>query len=103
MTTNVSDNRQEGRYEISADGQLAGFTEYRRFPTVIELVHTKVEPEFEGRGLASELIRSALDDAREHRLQVLPFCPFVRQYIERHAEYLDLVPAARRTQFKLPA
>src|SRR5947209_5020696 len=103
MTTAVSDNPQGSRYEISADGQLAGFTEYRRFPTVVEFVHTKIEPEYEGRGLASELIRSALEDARENGLQVLPFCPFVREYIERHDEYLELVPAARRAQFKLPA
>jgi len=32
---------------------------------------------------------------------VLPFCPFVRGFIEKHNEYLDLVPVERRAQFKL--
>jgi uncharacterized protein len=27
---------------------------------------------------------------------VRPFCPFVRQYIGRHPEYLDLVPEGER-------
>jgi hypothetical protein len=70
---------------------------------VIEFVHTEIEPEYEGRGLASELIRSALDTARANGLQVLPLCPFVREYIERHDEYLELVPVARRAHFHLPA
>jgi predicted GNAT family acetyltransferase len=42
-----------------------------------------------------------LDDAREHGQQVLPYCPFVRSYIERHQEYADLVPAAERERFGL--
>jgi predicted GNAT family acetyltransferase len=102
MSTAVTDNEQERRYEIRVDGRLAGSTQYRRHPTVIELVHTVIEPEYEGRGLASELIRSALDAARDDGLQVLPYCPFVRGYIERHHEYLELVPAGRRAGFKLP-
>lgn len=43
----------------------------------------------------------ALDDARERGLAVLPFCPFVRAHIQRHREYADLVPAARRGEFDL--
>ena len=101
MTTAVADNTQASRYEISAEGHLAGFTLYRRYPTVIEFLHTEIEPEYEGRGLASELIRSALETARADGLQVLPLCPFVREYIERHDEYLDLVPEARRAYFNL--
>jgi predicted GNAT family acetyltransferase len=103
MSTAVSDNRQAGRYEISVDGRLAGFTQYRRHPTVIEFVHTVIEPEYEGRGLASELISSALETARADGLQVLPLCPFVRDYIERHPDYLELVPPDRRGSFGLPA
>ena len=103
MTTAVIDNRHQNRYEIRADGRLAGFTEYRRHPTVIEFIHTEIEPEYERRGLAGELIGSALDTARADGLEVLPFCPFVRAYIERHREYLELVPAGRRAEFDLPA
>jgi predicted GNAT family acetyltransferase len=32
---------------------------------------------------------------------VLPFCPSVNGYIERHPEYADLVPATFRRQFGL--
>jgi hypothetical protein len=34
-------------------------------------------------------------------LAVLPYCPFVQGFIDRHREYLDLVPAERRAHFAL--
>jgi hypothetical protein len=33
---------------------------------------------------------------------VLPYCPFVKRFIQRHAEYQDLVPAAERAAFDIP-
>src|SRR3546814_20129770 len=41
----------------------------------------------EGRGVASKLIRAALDAARDERLKVVAQCEFVAAYIERHPEY----------------
>jgi uncharacterized protein len=108
MTSDVSefpvvDNPAAERFEIRAADKLAGFTLYKRRRGLIAFIHTEVEPEFEGHGVASRLISSALDTARSEGLVVLPFCPFVRGYIEKHHEYLDLVPAQYREQFDLPA
>jgi predicted GNAT family acetyltransferase len=97
----VVDNADGERYEIQSDGELAGFLQYRLKPGLIELVHTEIDEEFEGRGLGSHLISFALDDARERRLAVLPFCPFVNDYIQRHRQYVDLVPEGRRQDFEL--
>jgi len=97
----VADNADRERYEIRVDGKLAGFVKYRLRPGSIELVHKEVNDEFEGRGLGSRLISFALDDARERGLAVLPFCPFVNDYMRRHRQYVDLVPAGRRPDFGL--
>ena len=96
----VTDNRGKGRFEIAVDGELAGNLSYQRGKGEIALIHTEIEPRFEGQGLGSKLIRGALDQARTEGLAVLPFCPFVRGYIGSHAEYLDLVPEDRRTEFE---
>jgi predicted GNAT family acetyltransferase len=101
--SSVVDNPDEERFEIRVGDQLAGFTQYRRRPGLIAFIHTEIEPELEGMGLASTLIKAALDGARSEGLAVLPFCPFVRGYIQKHDEYLDLVPVDYRTQFDLPA
>lgn len=97
----VTDNAERERFEIATEGTLAGFTQYRRRPGLVAFVHTEIDPRFEGRGLASALIRGALDASRADGLKVLPFCPFVNAYIEKHAEYADLVPDEFRRQFGL--
>jgi uncharacterized protein len=97
----VSNNPEEHRYEVRADGDLAGYTVYRERPGLIVFVHTEIDPRFEGHGLASQLIRTALEDAKDRELHVLPFCPFVNAYIDRHREYVELVPDAFRARFGL--
>ncbi len=79
------------RYEASLDGVLAGFVTYQLEPGGIVFLHTKTEPAFEHRGVASHLARVALDDARDRGLRVTSLCPFVSAYIDRHPEYADLV------------
>ena len=99
----VVDEPERSRFEIRVDGDVAGFTEYRRRPGLIAFIHTLIDPRFEGRGLASQLVRTALSEARSDGLSVLPFCPFVRSYIAGHTEYLELVPEDMRAKFDLPA
>jgi len=100
-TIAVSDAPERERYEILVDGELAGFATYKARPDQIAFKHTEVDDRFEGQGLAGRLIAFALDDARGRGLAVLPFCPFVKGYIQRHREYADLVPEGRRAEFEL--
>lgn len=97
----VADRPEQSRYEIEVDGEPAGFAQYRLHDGVAAFVHTEVASGFEGQGVASTLIGEALDDVRSRGLAVQPFCPFVREYIARHAEYRDLVRAADRSRFDL--
>ncbi len=79
-----------------------GLVRFHLEPGRIALLHTETDPEVRGRGVASRLIRFALESARDRQLEVLPYCPFVRSYIEGHDEYLDLVPQDVRPRFGLP-
>ena len=101
MATEVHDAPERSRYEITVDDELAGFAEYERHHDSIAFTHTEIDSRFEGRGLASQLIRAALDAVRATGTPVLPFCPFVRGFIERHPDYLELVPENRRAAFDL--
>jgi uncharacterized protein len=97
----LADNPEESRYEIHVQGELAGFVTYQRRGQAISLVHTEVEPAFQGAHLATHLARFSLDDARKRNLTVLPFCPYIDSWIKRHPEYTDLVPEDRRAEFGL--
>jgi uncharacterized protein len=101
MSPDVRANEEKSRYEIHVDGQLAGFTRYRLHGERADFVHTEIGDEFGGRGLATELIRAALDDARRRGWQVMPYCEFVKGFIANNDDYLDLVPVDQRGKFGL--
>jgi predicted GNAT family acetyltransferase len=86
----VTHDEAAQRFELLVDGARALLT-YRRFPDRILLLHTEVPQPFEGHGLAARLSRSALDFARTNHLRVVPLCPYVSSFIQKHPEYQDLV------------
>jgi len=91
MAANVVDNPEHSRFDLLVDDKPAGLVAYLRHGTSIELVHTEVDPAFEGHGYGSILARGVLDAARAEGLRVIPRCPFIRGYLQRHPEYQDLV------------
>lgn len=97
----VAEAPERERFEVSVDGELAGFLDYRSRRGLLALVHTEVDERFGGRGLGGKLARFAIDKAGAEDLAVLPFCPFVNDWIKRHPEYADLVPAAYKGNFDL--
>lgn len=99
----VRDAPENSRFEIWVGDVLAGFTVYEPGPDRFTFIHTEIDPAFGGRGLASILIKHALHEMRARGMAVLPQCPFVRRYISRHSDYLELVPAQDRASFDLPA
>ncbi|WP_017603669.1 GNAT family N-acetyltransferase [Nocardiopsis alkaliphila] len=92
MEMTVVDVPERSRYEVSADGEVIGFSAYHLIAEgVLALPHVEVEPAFEGQGVASELMRRSLDHIRERHLKVVPICPFARAFLEKNPDYADLV------------
>jgi uncharacterized protein len=86
----VRDNRAEQEFELTVDGHRA-LAAYQIEGDTIVFTHTLVPKAIEGRGVASKLIRGALDSARDRGLKVVPQCPFVAAYIKRHPDTQDLL------------
>ena len=86
----VRDNRAEAEFELSVDGHRA-LAAYQMEGDTIVFTHTVVPPAIAGHGVASKLIRAALDSARDRGLSVVAQCEFVRAYIDKHPEYRDLL------------
>lgn len=87
----IVDNAEEQRYELWVGDALVGVIEYDTEPGLVVLIHTEVDPAFEGRGLATKLIAGAIEDIRARGLKLVPVCPVVRAYLRRHPEDRDLV------------
>ena len=87
----VRDVAGRSRYELTVDGELAGVADYRDRAGRRIFVHTEIDSAFSGRGLGNRLVSAALDDATERHMRVVPRCPFIRAYIERHPGYRSLL------------
>jgi predicted GNAT family acetyltransferase len=96
METTVRDNPEESRYEIRDGDRVLGFAAYQHRGDTLVFTHTEVDPDAGQEGLGSRLVRAALDDVRSKGVSVVPLCPFVHGWIDRHQDYADLVAPSRR-------
>jgi uncharacterized protein len=85
------DQPRQHRYAARLDDEVVGIAAYYRQGDIITFTHTEVAGQVEGQGIGSRLARYALDDARAQGWRVRPRCPFIRDYLDRHPEYADLV------------
>jgi uncharacterized protein len=86
----VRDNKTKSRFELDVEGAIA-FANYRLAPSAVVITHTETPRELRGRGVASELVRGALELIRADGLKVVAGCGFVVDYLNEHPEFTDLV------------
>ena len=81
------------RYEarLGDDPELVALLDYRLMERVIALLHTEVMPGYEGQGVGSRFAKAVFDDVRERGLKIIPKCPFILRWLERHPEQHDLL------------
>jgi predicted GNAT family acetyltransferase len=98
----LHNNPERQRYEAKEGPEVVAFAEYRAVANAVMFTHTEVDEKREGQGIGSKLIRFALEEVRAREQSVIPMCPFVAAYIQRHLdEYLELVHPAHRQIFGL--
>jgi predicted GNAT family acetyltransferase len=88
--SDIVNNKAQQRYELAVEGHIAA-TYYKVEDNVITFIHTEVPPELGGKGIGSKLIRGALDQVRADGFKVIAQCPFVKAFIEKNADYQDLL------------
>lgn len=87
----VREEPDEHHFVIEVDGTEAGVARYEIHDGRYVFTSTVVEDDHEGQGVGSTLARGALDELRERAVAVVPLCPFIAGWIERHDDYADLV------------
>lgn len=83
-------NDSKKRFEIEVNGHFA-YIDYREMGSQIILVHTEAEPELAGTGAAAAVVEKALNYIEENIKKLLPFCPYVFAYIQKHPEWKRIV------------
>jgi predicted GNAT family acetyltransferase len=86
----VQHNTEKKQFQLDLGGQLA-YSQYMQVGEKMIFTHTEVPIGFEGQGIASQIARVALDFARENHLRVIPICPYIAGFIQKHPEYKALL------------
>ena len=89
--TEIVHNAARNRFEIHLGREVIGKSFYRVEDGRRVFTHTEVDPDYQGHGLASQLIEFALSDTRAAGLRVVALCPSVAGYVAKHHEYDDIV------------
>ncbi len=90
MDVIVSENKEKKRFEVTLDGKVA-VIEYIRAEDKMYLTHTEVPNEFEGKGIASKMVKQVLQKIKDEGLKLVPLCPFIASYIKRHPEWKEIL------------
>ena len=91
MAASVRDNKDKSRFELDIGDEVA-FANYRQTSSTVIITHTETPRALRGRGIASELVKGALELIRTDGKKVIAGCGFVADYLDNHPEYADLVP-----------
>ncbi|MGB3830098.1 MAG: GNAT family N-acetyltransferase [Ornithinimicrobium sp.] len=87
----VSNNAAASRFEIQRNGEVVGHLDYRTMGNTVDLTHAETDDAVRGQGIGGQLVQGALDTIKVEKMTVIPTCPFVADWIERHEDYQGLL------------
>jgi len=90
MEEKVIHENEDKRFVINLEGNEV-YVEYTMTGSEINLYHTFTDPALRGKGLAAQVVRAALEFAKENNLKVIPTCSYVHAFITKNKEYQELV------------
>jgi uncharacterized protein len=91
MTLTVEHDEKNKQFVAIAEGKACTL-EYSVLPDgkTLDYYSTFVPPELRGRHIGQNIVKFALDFAKENDYKIIPSCPFVKLYIDRHPEYRNI-------------
>lgn len=87
----IAVSRKPDEFVVAVEDRAVGLAAFRDRDRQRVFYHTEVDGAFEGRGLATALIREALAATRADGMRIVPVCPMVQAYVRKHHEFDDLV------------
>ncbi len=91
MAYKVIHNNKEHRFEAKVKGYRA-LVEYQLLGCeIMNIYHTEVPEPIGEQGIGSAIMKEAFEFARRNHYQILPTCPFAQSYLEKHADYRNVL------------
>ena len=94
MDIQRDEHGKNGAFFIDQDGEWVAELAYTRSTDgQITITHTEVDDELQGKGVGEDLVKAAVEYARENGLKVKSECKFAKKVIDETTEYQDVLAA----------
>jgi uncharacterized protein len=60
-------------------------------PEKMIIEHTEVSEELRGQNMGYQLVKTAVEFARERNIKIIPLCPFANSVFKRKREFADVL------------
>jgi len=92
MEIKREEHGRHGAFFIEEDGEwIAEMTYIKQGLGTIVVDHTEVDEKLRGQGIGEQLVKEAVEFARNNNLKIRLTCPFARKVIEENADYHDVL------------
>lgn len=92
MSINIQHNKEKKQFIAVIEGRTCTLAyEVSSDEKILDYYSTFVPPELRGRHIGDDIVKYALEYAKENNYQIIPSCPFVKRIIDRHPEYKIVV------------
>ncbi len=83
-------NKSQNQFELAVGDSIA-FLEYYMEGDKMLMTHTEAPEELRGTGTAGNLVKQALQYAKDNNLTVVPLCSYVASYVNKHSEWYEIL------------
>lgn len=91
----VIDHKTEagkGKFFVELDGHMLAEMVYTKpSPDKMIIEHTEVDESLKGKNVGLQLVRKAVEFARETNMKIIPLCPFANAVFRKTADFADVL------------
>lgn len=82
----------KGMFFVETDGNILAEMTYN-MPSMDKMIieHTEVSDELRGQNVGYELVHTAVEYARIHKMKIIPLCPFANAVFKKKPEFSDVL------------
>jgi predicted GNAT family acetyltransferase len=91
MEIKQQEHHHAGSFYVEQEGIRTGEMKYLIKDNVMNVYHTEVDPQLQGKNIGFKLVQAGVNFAREKGLKVLPTCTFAKSVFERTKDFQDVL------------
>lgn len=87
----IKHDKDNKRFYLKKENQVSELNYKKIDEQTLDYYRTFVPKPLRGQGIAARITAFALDYAKDNQFEVIPSCPYVKNYADKHPEYASII------------